>query len=123
MVSKVLLTIALLFTLTLTHSNDRSEGYNAGDQVSDFVIANYDGNQYSMAENGAKATVIIFVSTECPFVQPYTERLINLQNEFGDKGITIWAVNSNNTESTDDVMNHAKEKGYNFPVLKDEKVL
>ena len=122
MVSKVLLTIALLFTLTLTaYSNDRSEGYNAGDQVSDFVIANYDGNQYSMAENGAKATVIIFVSTECPFVQPYTERLINLQNEFGDKGITIWAVNSNNTESTDDVMNHAKEKGYNFPVLKDEK--
>ncbi|HMQ67900.1 MAG TPA: thioredoxin family protein [Ignavibacteria bacterium] len=122
MVSKVLLTIALLFTLTLTaFSNDRSEGYNVGDQVSDFVIANYDGSQYSMAENGAKATVIIFVSTECPFVQPYTERLINLQNEFGDKGVTIWAINSNNTESTDEVMNHAKEKGYNFPVLKDQE--
>lgn len=121
MFSKTLLTIALFFTLTITaFSIDRSEGYKAGDQVSDFVITNYDGNKYSIAENGAKATVIIFVSTECPFVQPYTERLINLQNEFGEKGITIWAINSNNTESTDEVKNHAKEKQYNFPVLKDE---
>lgn len=122
MLSKSLFTIALLFTLTFTAlSNDKSEGYNVGDQVSDFVIANYDGNQYSIAENGAKGTVVIFFSTECPFVQPYTDRLNNLQKEFGEKGITIWAINSNNTESTDEVMNHAKEKGYNFPVLKDDK--
>lgn len=121
MLSKSLLTIALLFTLTLTaFSNDRTEGYKAGDQISDFVIANYDGNKYSIAENGAKATVIIFVSTECPFVQPYTERLINLQKEFGEKGITIWAINSNKTEPTEEVKNHAQEKQYNFPVLKDE---
>ena len=124
MFSKFLLTIALIFTLTLTaYSNDKSEGYKVGDQVSDFVIDNYDGNKYSIADNGAKATVIIFISTECPFVQPYTERLNSLQKEYSDKGITIWAINSNNTEATEEVINHAKEKGYNFPVLKDEKSL
>jgi peroxiredoxin len=120
MFSKILFTLAFLFTVTFSVcSNDKSKGYNVGDQVSDFVIDNYDGAQYSLAASGGNATVIIFMSTECPFVQPYTDRLINLVNEFGSKGITIWGINSNNTEPTDEVMNHAKEKNYNFPVLKD----
>ena len=120
MFQKIFFTFALLFTFTFSaYSNDISEGYKVGDQVSDFVIDNYDGSQYSLAESGAKATVIIFMSTECPFVQPYTDRLISLNNEFGSKGITIWGINSNKTEPTEEVMNHAKEKNYNFPVLKD----
>lgn len=120
MFQKIFFTLALLFTLTFSaYSNDISEGYKVGDQVSDFVIDNYDGSQYSLANSGAKATVIIFMSTECPFVQPYTDRLISLNNEFGSKGIVIWGINSNKTEPTEEVMNHAKEKNYNFPVLKD----
>lgn len=120
MFQKIFFTFALLFTFTFSaYSNDISEGYKVGDQVSDFVIDNYDGSQYSLAKSGAKATVIIFMSTECPFVQPYTDRLISLNNEFGSKGITIWGINSNKTEPTEEVMNHAKEKNYNFPVLKD----
>lgn len=120
MFQKIFFTFALLFTFTFSaYSNDISEGYKVGDQVSDFVIDNYDGSQYSLAKSGAKATVIIFMSTECPFVQPYTDRLISLNNEFGSKGITIWGINSNKTEPTEEVMNHAKEKYYNFPVLKD----
>lgn len=116
-----------VFALTLfisfisnSFSNTLSDGLKVGDKVSDFTINNYDGNTYTLSNSGANATVIIFVSTECPFVQPYTERLINLQNEFGSKGITIWGINSNKTEPTETVMNHAKEKNYNFPVLKDE---
>jgi len=120
MFQKILFTLAFLLTISISvYSNDRSEGYKVGDKVSDFVIDNYDGSQYSLSNSGAKATVIIFVSTECPFVQPYTDRLINLNNEFGSKGITIWGINSNKTEPTEEVMNHAKEKNYNFPVLKD----
>ncbi len=120
MFQKILFTLAFLFTISLSvYSNVSSEGYKVGDKVSDFVIDNYDGSQYSLSNSGAKATVIIFVSTECPFVQPYTDRLISLNNEFGSKGITIWGINSNKTEPTEEVMNHAKEKNYNFPVLKD----
>ncbi len=120
MFQKILFTLAFLLTISISvYSNDRSEGYKVGDTVSDFVIDNYDGSQYSLSNSGAKATVIIFVSTECPFVQPYTDRLISLNNEFGSKGIVIWGINSNKTEPTEEVMNHAKEKNYNFPVLKD----
>lgn len=120
MFQKILFTLAFLLTISISvYSNVISEGYKVGDTVSDFVIDNYDGSQYSLSNSGAKATVIIFVSTECPFVQPYTDRLISLNNEFGSKGITIWGINSNKTEPTEEVMNHAKEKNYNFPILKD----
>lgn len=120
MFQKIFFTIALVLTVSLSaFSNVNSDGYNVGDKVSDFVIDNYDGSQYSLSNSGSKATVIIFVSTECPFVQPYTDRLISLTNEFGSKGIAIWGINSNKTEPTEEVMNHAKEKNYNFPILKD----
>jgi peroxiredoxin len=120
MFQKIFFTFALLITITFSaYSNDKSEGYKVGDKVSDFVIDNYDGSQYSLTGSGSKATVIIFMSIECPFVQPYTDRLISLNNEFGSKGIVIWGINSNKTEPTEEVMNHAKEKNYNFPVLKD----
>ncbi|MDZ4711196.1 MAG: redoxin domain-containing protein [bacterium] len=120
MISKILFSVILLFTVTITAiSSDKSEGYKVGDKVSDFTINNYDGSAYTLSNSGANATVIIFLSTECPFVQPYTQRLINLTDEFGSKGVAIWGINSNNTEPTESVMSHATDKKYNFPVLKD----
>lgn len=120
MFTKIFFSIALLFTLSISaYSTDKADGYKVGDKVSDFTISNYDGSTYTLSSNNSKATVVIFVSAECPFVQPYTQRLIDLTNEFGNQGIAIWGINSNNTEPTEEVMNHATEKKYNFPVLKD----
>lgn len=117
---KTFFVIAVLFTLfTNSFSNDKSDSYKPGDKVSDFTINNYDGSSYTLSKSDSKATVIIFMSTECPFVQPYTDRLIKLSDEFSSQGIVIWGINSNKTEPVEEVMNHAKEKGYNFPVLKD----
>ncbi len=117
------LTIAIVFSLfTSCYSDDKNSGagYKVGDKVSDFTITNYDGSSYTLSSNGAKATVIIYLSTECPFVQPYTDRLNNLSKEFGSNGVTLWGINSNKTEPTAEVKNHAQDKGYTFPVLKDE---
>ncbi len=100
-------------------ASDKTDGYKVGDRVADFSIDNFDGNKYSLSSSGAKATVIMFWSTECPFVQPYTERIKSLVTEFSDKGIVFWGVNSNNTEPTDVVSAHMKSKAYNFPMLKD----
>jgi len=118
---KSLLTIAIVFALTInSFSNDKTDGYKVGDKVSDFTITNYDGATYTLSNSGAKATVIIFMSTECPFVQPYTDRLLGLNKQFGSNGIAIWGINSNKTEPTDEVINHAKDRGYTFPILKDD---
>ena len=115
-----ILLLLLAFTVsTYSYASDKNADLKIGDKVSDFTINNYDGNSYSLSKNTGY-TVVMFWSCECPFVQPYTERISALANDYSSKGVTFWAVNSNITEPTETVKNHAKEKGYPFPVLKDE---
>lgn len=113
------LLLAFFVVFTFAGSAVSSDGVGAGDQVADFSITNYDGNTYTLSTSGGSATVVMFWSTECPFVQPYTDRINALAKEFGSKGIVFWGVNANNTESVEDVKNHAEEKGYIFPMLRD----
>ena len=115
-----IISISLVIILTTTsYAADDSNGYNIGDIVEDFTIYNYDGSIYTLSNNEGPASIIMFWSTQCPFVQPYTQRISNLTNEFINQGITFWAVNSNKTEDVDEVKSHAQDKGYPFPMLKD----
>ena len=113
------LVLSLALVLILVVSSFASDGYGVGDKVNDFTISNYDNNSYTLSQSGGDATVIVFLSTECPYVQPYTERLNSLAKEYNSKGIVFWGVNSNSTESTEEVEKHAAGKAYPFPVLKD----
>jgi len=91
-----------------------------GDKVENFTIQNFDGNTYSLDMNkDAKATVLIFVSTQCPNVKIYDSRINDIANEYQAKGFVIWGINSNGTEPVEDVKQHSVDVNYNFPVLKD----
>ncbi|MFC2093582.1 thioredoxin family protein [Bacteroidota bacterium] len=109
----------IIFSFYTSYAADDTNGYNIGDIVEDFTIYNYDGNLYTLSNNEGPATVIMFWSTQCPFVQPYTQRISNLSNEFVNQGVVFWAINSNNTEDVEEVQTHAQDKGYPFPMLKD----
>ncbi len=92
-----------------------------GDTVNDFTVNNYDGKEYKLSsalENGY--VVVMFWSSECPFVQPFNDRINDYINAYKDKGLTFWAINSNVTESAERVKEHSMEHKYIFPVLKDE---
>ncbi|MDD5360816.1 MAG: thioredoxin family protein [Ignavibacteria bacterium] len=91
-----------------------------GDKVSNFTVKNYDGTEYNLDNAlGSGYVVIMFWSAECPYVQPFNDRINDYVKEYNTKGFTFWAVNSNETESTERVAAHAKEHGYIFPVIKD----
>lgn len=95
---------------------------NPGESVDDFTLKGVDGKEYNL-NNTLKTSnyvVVIFISTECPFVQPYTERINTLASDYTKKGVTFFGINANSTESFDAVKTHASEKGYPFAVLKDE---
>ncbi len=94
-----------------------------GDKVDDFTLKGVDGKEYNLstALTNSSYVVVMFWSTECPFVQPYTDRINSIAGEFSSKGIAFWGINSNNTESIEIVKSHAEEKGYPFPMLKDAK--
>jgi len=91
------------------------------DTVDDFTLKNYDGKEYNLGSalnNGY--VVVIFWSSECPYVQPFNDRINDYVKPYQEKGVTFWAINSNSTESTDAVKSHAEKNGYIFPMLKDE---
>ena len=91
-----------------------------GDKVDNFTIQNFDGKTYSLDMNkDAKATVLIFVSTQCPNVKIYDGRINQIANEYQSQGFVVWGINSNSTEPVEDVKQHSVDVNYNFPVLKD----
>jgi peroxiredoxin len=121
MFKSILLSFFLVFLITkAVYSTDNPSPKEPGDKIVDFSLKGIDGNTYTLSDmKNDKAVVVIFWSTTCPNVQPYNERVSNMVNEYAKKGIVIWAVNSNNTESTEEVTEHAKKNSYPFPMLKD----
>lgn len=110
--------ISILFMLLII--SGKSYSIEPGDKAPDFAVENYDGKTYKLSDNkNATAIVIMFWATECPFVQPYTERINTLVNNYISKNIVFWGINSNKTESVERVKEHHIEKNYPFPMLKD----
>ena len=114
-VSILFAVILILFVSLNSYAKD------PGEKVNDFTIVNYDGTQYNL-NNALQSgyVVVMFWSTECPYVQPFNDRINKYVSAFNGKGVTFWAINSNTTESVERVKQHAEENKYVFPVLKDE---
>jgi peroxiredoxin len=95
--------------------------FAVGKKLENFTLPDLNGTQQSLdklkGENGA---VLVWVSAQCPVVKSYNERINEVAEELKSKGITLIGINSNSTESLDQVTSHAKEVGYVFPVLIDK---
>ena len=78
------------------------------------------GKEVSIADvKGAKGTLVVFTCNACPWAKKWEERIVNLGNEAGAKGIGMIAINSNdpkvNADDSYDVMKtRAKERGMKF---------
>jgi peroxiredoxin len=85
-----------------------------------------DGKTYSMENfNDKEIMIVAFTCNHCPYVQAYEDRLIRIQNDYQDKGVQLVAINANETEhypedDFDHMVKRAKEKGFNFPYLRDD---
>lgn len=97
-----------------------------GDVAPDFSLPGVDGRNYSLSDfRDKKILVVIFSCNHCPYVQAYEDRIIALQEEFKDKGVSFIAINSNDDknypeDSFENMVKRAKMKGYNFPYLRDK---
>jgi peroxiredoxin len=103
------------------------EGLKVGDKAGDFKLKNVDGKLVSLADfKSAKGFVVVFTCNECPYAKAYQDRLISLDKEYKAKGFPVVAINPNDpavepADSYDAMVTRAKEKGYTFPYLYDEK--
>lgn len=73
------------------------------------------------AGDNPKAVVVFFFDTSCPVCQNYLVGLQNLAKTKAEAGVRLIGVNSRLTDSPQKVLQHAKEMGLTFPVLKDDQ--
>ncbi len=118
---KYLLTLVLAFSLA-AFAGELKE-LKTGDNAPQFDLKNYDGKAVSLSAmlKQNKYAVIMFISTQCPVSNAYNGRMEKLFESYGKKGIAFAGINANKEELVADIAAHAKDKGFTFPVLKDEK--
>ena len=119
--------IIVLLVSAFSIPNNPSSGYDIGDIVTDFSLKNIDGKMVSLADyDQAKGFIITFTCNTCPYAVAYEQRIIDLDKRFAEKGYPVIAIMPNNTsikpgDSFEAMQRRAKDKGYTFPYLIDEK--
>ena len=89
-------------------------------------ILGVDGRRYSLDDfDDSKIVVVIFSCNHCPYVVAYEDRMVGIQRDYANKGVTLVAINSNDeakypADSYENMVKRAKEREFNFPYLRDE---
>jgi len=103
------------------------EGYSIGDYATDFKLQNVDEKMVSLSDyKDAKGFLVIFTCNSCPYAVAYEDRIIALDKKYSRLGVPVIAINPNNPalqpkDSFVRMQARAKQKGFTFPYLLDEK--
>jgi peroxiredoxin len=103
-----------------------SNGMAVGTAAPAFDLPGVDGRNHSLASFAdARALVVIFTCNHCPYAKAVEDRLIALQRDYLARGVRLCAINPNDEHAYPDdsfaaMVQRAKEKGFNFPYLRDE---
>ena len=101
-----------------------AQKFDIGAKLEDFKLTDINGKEQSFDMlKGAKGTVLVFLSAQCPVVKGYNERINQIAADYALKGINFIGINSNATEDLNWVQTNAKEVGYKFPVLIDKNAV
>jgi peroxiredoxin len=93
--------------------------------LKDLELADISGKNITLANaKGEAGTLVVFSCNTCPWVIRWEDRYVSLANTYAQKGIGMIAVNSNaarfgGEDSLEEMVEHAKNNGYNFPYAQD----
>jgi peroxiredoxin len=97
-----------------------------GTKAPDFRLKDPDGNTVSRDDyRDSRALLVVFMCNHCPFVKHIIKDFAALAREYGEKGVGIVAINSNDIEaypddSPENMAKLAKSLSFSFPYLYDE---
>jgi len=104
-----------------------SKMLDLGEKAPSFTnLLGADGARYSIASfNDKPVLVVVFSCNHCPYVKAYEDRMVSIQRDYASRGLQLVAINSNDDktypeDSYPQMVKRAKEKGFNFPYLRDE---
>jgi thiol-disulfide isomerase/thioredoxin len=65
------------------------------------------------------ATVLLFIAPDCPISNGYAPEIKRIAAAYEPRGVGLFAVHADPRVSRDTAQRHAREYGYEFPVLMD----
>lgn len=74
-----------------------------------------------LAAAGTKATVLLFVSTDCPVSNRYAPDVRKLYDAYAKDGVAFWLVYPNPADAVSDIRDHIKQFTYPGTALRDVK--
>lgn len=109
----------LLAMVVLGAHQLRAEGL-VGRTIGDFELKDWQGQPYRVSDHVEdKAIVVAFLGIECPMAKAYASRLVELEREFRDRGVSVIAIDANEQDSLSELGQFAREYEIAFPLLKD----
>ena len=101
-----------------------ARAHGVGKAVGDFSLLRAGSGAIEPLLGGdQKATVILFLSVQCPCSNAYNARIAALAKTLSDKPVRLVGVYSNQDETAQQIVAHAKKNGFTFPIYKDERAL
>lgn len=115
-----ILTAIFIFSIAFT-MNASADSVKMDKEVPSFTLKDAMDTEHSLKDlsHEKKATVVMFISTQCPVSNEYNERIIALHNDYKEQGVQFIGINSNRNESVEEIAEHNKTSKFDFVVLKD----
>ena len=115
-----ILTVAFIFIIVFG-MNASADTVKMDEKIPNFTLKDVTDKAHSLKDlsREKKATVLMFISTECPVSNDYNERIVALHNDYKDQGVQFIGINSNRNESSAEIVEHNKTNKFSFLVLKD----
>jgi peroxiredoxin len=87
-------------------------GISLGDTAPPFELPDTGGSKHSVGKpTGDRATLVYWTCNHCPYALAWHDRLIEVAREYGDQGLRVLAVNSNDAKKyPDDSFEAMKER-------------
>lgn len=132
--SRLTLLVAVLASAFTAAAATNHPTLPIGSAAPDFKLPGVDGKTYSLKDfAAAKVLVVVFTCNHCPTAQAYEQRIIKLNADYKDKGVTLVAVQPNDplavrldelgytdlSDSFDEMKIRAKQHRFTFPYLYD----
>ena len=88
--------------------------------ATDLQLPDLDGRQIEpLRTKDVKATVFIFIRSDCPISNRYAPEVRRLDEKFTKSGVRFWLVYPDSSESSGIIRKHIKEYEYRLSALRD----
>ena len=102
-----------------------SEMLPLGTEAPSFSLPDPEGAVHSLTDReDSAAYLVMFICNHCPFVRHVADELARIGRDYGERGVAIYAINSNDLgthpqDGPEHMKSEAQARGYTFPYLFD----